>query len=43
MRDRSLPNFIDPMLAKAGEPFDSDEGLGVRIGPGLELLLRVSD
>src|SRR6185503_17776886 len=27
MRARSLPNFIEPMLAKAGEPFDSDDYL----------------
>src|SRR5436190_20256435 len=27
MRPGSLPTFIEPMLAKPGEPFDSDEFL----------------
>lgn len=27
MRKRSLPSFIEPMLAKPGEPFDSDDYL----------------
>jgi DNA ligase D-like protein (predicted ligase) len=43
MRHRSLPNFIEPMLAKAGEPFDSDDYLFEIKWDGFRAICYVED
>src|SRR5262245_21454332 len=43
MRARSLPSFIAPMLAKPGEPFDSDDYLFEIKWDGFRALSYVED